>query len=275
MPRTAFRLLRPVLAAAALLTTAAPVFSAERITCTVVLDAESGARLHRDGDCSTRVYPQSTFKLPLAVMGFDAGILKDGATPRLPYRSEYKAPARAQKPVDPRIWLADSIVWYSQVITTRLGMPAFRDYVRRFGYGNGDVSGTPGRDNGLTEAWLMSSLAISADEQAAFVRRLVRGELPVAQSAQSLAMAIVPVFTAGDGWKIHGKTGAGAMRDRAGRSDNNRPIGWFVGWAERAGRRIVFARLLVDTRPYREQPISFAVRDGLIADLPRLAVGPR
>ena len=54
-----------------------PASAADPIRCTVVLDAESGEALHRQGTCDERVYPMSTFKLPLAMMGYDAGILTD------------------------------------------------------------------------------------------------------------------------------------------------------------------------------------------------------
>jgi beta-lactamase class D len=63
------------------------------------------------------------------------------------------------------------------------------------------------------------------------------------------------------------------MRDKAGKADGSRPIGWFVGWAKKGERRIIFARLLVDTKRYDETPISYVVRDSLIADLPKLAEG--
>jgi beta-lactamase class D len=36
------------------------------------------------------------------------------------------------------------------------------------------------------------------------------------------------------------------------------------------GRRVVFARLLIDTKRYPDDPISYVVRDSLIADLPTL-----
>ncbi|NTJ41743.1 class D beta-lactamase [Agrobacterium larrymoorei] len=243
--------------------------AAETAHCTVILDAASGETLHRDGTCDKGFAPQSTFKFPLALMGYDAGILKDETTPRWDYRAEWKRPKREQKSVDPTIWEKDSIVWYSQEVTRKLGKEKFADYTRRFDYGNADVRGIKGQTDGLTEAWLMSSLKISGDQQADFVRRFVTGKLPVSKEAQTKTEAIIPQFDAADGWKVHGKTGSGRMRDKAGKPDGDSWLGWFVGWAIKGERKVVFARLNVQDWK-RKEPISFVTRDRLIADLPKL-----
>ncbi|MCL6707543.1 class D beta-lactamase [Pseudomonas sp. R2.Fl] len=268
--------LRPVsglaLAAFALLLPVTAALSAEPVRCTVMLDAESGEVLHRQGTCDEAVYPMSTFKVPLAVMGYDAGILVDETTPRWGYQAEWDRPERERKPVDPTVWEKDSIVWYSQEIARRLGREKFAGYVRRFGYGNADVSGGPNGLDGLTQSWLMSSLKITPDEQADFLLRLLAGDLPVSAEAVAKTRAILPRFEAKDGWTVHGKTGSGSSRDAAGKPDRTRPIGWFVGWAEKDGRKIVFARLIVDNKRH-STPLSFETRDSLIADLPELAKG--
>lgn len=245
------------------------VFAAEPVHCTVVLDAESGAVLHRNGECEKAFAPQSTFKFPLAIMGYDAGILKDATTPRWNYKSTWNRPKREQKSVDPTIWEKDSIVWYSQEITRKLGQKKFADYVRDFGYGNADVKGIPGQTDGLTESWLMSSLKISGDQQADFVRRFINGKLPVSKAAFDNTRAVIPQFAADDGWQVHGKTGSGRMRNKAGKPDGDAWLGWFVGWADKGERRVVFARLNIADWS-REEPISFVTRDSLIADLPSL-----
>lgn len=258
---------------AAVIAVAAPARAAEPVRCTVILDVDTGMAIHREGGCDSPFYPQSTFKLPLAMMGYDKGILVDDHNPRWEYQAKFKRSEREQKTTDPTIWEKDSIVWYSQEITRKLGSKAFADYIQRFGYGNRDVSGGPGNTDGLTESWLMSSLKISADEQVRFLRRFLNGGLPISEHAVDMTLAIVPHFQAGDGWDIQGKTGSGWLRDKAGKVDYDRPLGWFVGWAMKDERRVIFARLLVDTKRYKGTPISFVVRDSLIGDLPKLAEG--
>ncbi|MCB5202853.1 class D beta-lactamase [Neorhizobium sp. T786] len=250
----------------------APALAVDPIRCTVMIDEESGEPLHREGSCDERVYPMSTFKLPLAMMGYDAGILTDEKTPRWEYRKEFGGPKRVQKAFDPTGWEKESIVWYSQEIARRLGEGKFGDYIQRFDYGNRDVSGGPGNTDGLTESWLMSSLTISADDQVQFLRRFLTGRLSISDHAVEMTKSIVPRFEAADGWVIHGKTGSGRLRDENGKPAKDRPLGWFVGWAEKNDRRVVFARLYVSNRAY-DEPLSFETRDSLIADLPKILAG--
>lgn len=247
-----------------------PAFSAESIHCTVIIEEASGDTLYRKGSCAEAFFPMSTFKIPLAMMGYDAGILQDESSPRWDYSAEFDRPKREQKATDPTLWEKESIVWYSQEITRRLGERRFADYVQRFGYGNRDVSGNPGKKDGLTQSWLMSSLKISPDEQVAFLRRFLSGGLPVSEHASAMTLAIMPQFAAGDGWDIQGKTGSGFMRDKAGKADRSRPLGWFVGWATKGDRRVVFARLNVSDRP-SDQPLSILTRESLIAEFPGIA----
>ena len=122
--------------------------------------------------------------------------------------------------------------------------------------------------DGLTTAWLSSSLRISAAEQVAFVRRLVRQELPVSRSATERTMAIMPVKVV-DGWRISGKTGTGSRRLADGTNDRERQVGWFVGWATRDGRTLVFARLLEDDKSEQVRA-GWRARDSLFADWPTL-----
>jgi beta-lactamase class D len=234
----------------------------EDIHCTLIQDAGSGATLYQDGVCDQRASPASTFKVPLALIGYDSGILSDAHTPSWDYKPEFNAPKRDRKTVDPTIWERDSIVWYSREITRRLGVKNFAFYVSKFGYGNMDVSGSPGKKDGLTNAWLDTSLQISPVEQTAFLRRLLAGKMPVSPKAHEMTLAIIPSFKAGD-WAVQGKTGS------TGLDKNKRSLGWFIGWAEKDDRRIVFARLVVDAKR-GDTPRGPATRAAFLRDLPQL-----
>ncbi|WFP73729.1 class D beta-lactamase [Mesorhizobium sp. WSM4906] len=234
----------------------------EDIHCTLIQDSESGATLYQDGVCDRRVSPASTFKVPLALIGYDSAILSDQHTPSWDYKPEFNAVKRDRKTVDPTIWERDSIIWYSREITRRLGADRFAGYVSKFVYGNADVSGTAGKNDGLTNSWVDSSLEISPVEQTAFLRRLLAGKMPVSAKAHEMTKAIIPTFESGD-WTVQGKTGS----TRLGKS--KRSLGWFVGWAEKDGRRIVFARLVVDTKR-TDTPKGLATRAAFLKDLPQL-----
>jgi beta-lactamase class D len=263
-------LLTLVLSALAL---ASPARSATRVVeCTVILDQQTGQAIVRTGTCDQRFTPMSTFKVPLALMGYDAGLLKDAHTPRWDYDPKFDAPKRARKAVDPTIWEADSILWYSQELTRKLGTEAFDGYVRKLDYGNSDTTGIAGQGDALTHAWLSNSLLISPDEQAQLMRRIAARDLPVSRTAIDRTAEIIPAFDAEDGWKVWGKTGSGSLRKKNGRLDRTRPIGWFVGWAERDGRKIAFARLRIgNKRP--SEPSGLALRAIFLEELPSLMRG--
>ncbi|RUV81918.1 class D beta-lactamase, partial [Mesorhizobium sp. M5C.F.Ca.IN.020.14.1.1] len=221
---------------------------------------------YRQGVCDQRFSPASTFKVPLSLIGYDAGILIDVHTPAWDYKPEFNAVKRDQKTVDPTIWEKDSVLWFSQEITRRLGSERFAGYVSKFDYGNTDVSGDAGKNDGLTRSWVNSSLKISPVEQVNFLRRLLARKLPVSDKAYAMTEAILPTFQAG-GWTVQGKTGTTGLRNDADKV--NRSLGWFVGWAQSDGRKIVFARLVVDTKR-SDTPKGLRTRAMFMKELPNL-----
>jgi len=237
--------------------------------CRLIVEAETGATLVREGaECERRNSPASTFKIPLALIGYEAGLLIDAHSPALPYKEKYAAWRESWKTtIDPTSWLSESVVWYSQELAERLGAAGFSEAIERLGYGNRDVSGDPGRNNGLTHAWLSSSLAISPDEQVAFLRRLLDYRLPFSRRAIDQTVAIIPSFRLADGGLARGKTGTGTPTGPHGPSAD-RQFGWFVGWAEKGGRKILFAEL-IDEVAKSEEPAGFRARADMLDFLPR------
>ncbi|MEO9901911.1 class D beta-lactamase [Nisaea sp.] len=235
--------------------------------CTIVLDANTGERLIDEGACETRQSPASTFKIAISLMGYDAGILQTPEQPEWPFEEGYIDWRKAWRaPANPTRWMRESVVWYSQQVTLRLGAERYAKYVDCFSYGNRDVSGGPGNGNGLTEAWLSSSLRISPLEQVGFLRKLVRRELPVSDGAVRNTATLLKHEPQPGGWLVFGKTGTGLPRDKADRLLRGKPFGWFVGWAEHSDGSVVFARLIQEAkRPLR--PAGLLARDGLLDDL--------
>lgn len=241
------------------------------LKCTVIADAVTGSTLHESGECTRRVSPCSSFKLPLAIMGFDSGILQSPTSPTWELKPEYNPSPRDQtyRHVYPALWQSDSVVWFSQQLTTRLGGERFAEYVKKFEYGNQDVSGDSGKQNGLTQSWLMSSLTISPREQIRFLLRFVAQKLPVSEAAYDMVRATIPQYQAAEGWGVHGKSGSGWLRDGHGKIDETRPQGWFVGWAEKGGRHVVFARLEIGNAK-SDIPGGIKAREDILAELPVL-----
>ncbi|WP_106754897.1 class D beta-lactamase [Pannonibacter carbonis] len=268
-------MLRPVLLVVltAILPALTPFHAQAEPVCTVIADVSSAQILLRQGDCERRVTPASTFKIPLAVMGFESGVLQSGILPELSWRKgEPDWGGKAWKqPTTPRSWMKHSVVWYSQRIAASLGPQRLTDYGQRFHYGNADFAGDPGKGNGLERAWIASSLKVSPDEQVAFLSALQRGTLPVKPEAMAAAIDLLERFKA-DGWTISGKTGSAFPRKADGSFDRNRGWGWFVGLAEKDGRKLAFAHLTQDEGPVTGSA-GLRTRDALLADWPALVTG--
>lgn len=167
------------LSLAAMAFASGPAAAAAENVCTVLADASTGVILVQEGECDRRVPPASTFKVPIALMGYDAGFLEDEHDPALPFKEGYPDWIESwRSDTDPAAWMKNSVVWYSQQVTQALGKEKFAGYVEAFGYGNADVSGDKGKDNGLTRSWLSSSLRISPLEQLDFLAKIVGRKLP-------------------------------------------------------------------------------------------------
>ncbi len=240
--------------------------------CTVIADAGTGKILMQQGDCKTRVTPASTFKLAISLMGFDSGFLKDAHTPTLPYREGYVdwGGAEWMKPTDPTRWIHFSVVWYSQQVMQALGAARAHGYAEAFHYGNADLSGDPGKDNGLMRSWIGSSLKISPLEQVTFLGNLVNRKLSVSSHAFDVTQEITTLDPLPNGWSLNGKTGAAFPKLADGSNDEEHGWGWFVGWVSKGGRTLTFARLIQDDH---KLPGAAGVRnrDAFLKDLPGLA----
>jgi beta-lactamase class D len=206
--------------------------------------SQDGVVIQEEGDCNTRHSPCSTFKIPLSVMGYDAGILIDELNPKWSFQEGY-VDFRENWKQDhwPTNWMEHSCVWYSHVIARILGIEKFKDYVARFDYGNMDVSGK----DALRRAWLSSSLKISGFEQIAFLEKLLDGALPTSQKSHELTSNILFIEDL-NGWKLYGKTGSGDFVNDDGSKNAQRQIGWFIGWIRKDDQKIIFAHYVEDEK---------------------------
>lgn len=205
--------------------------------------------------CAQRTSPCSTFKVPLSLMAFDAGILADENSQRkwdgtVTRRESWNHDQTAAS------WMQNSVVWFSQRLTTELGMRSVKRYLTSFDYGNKDMSG------GLTRAWLESSLLISPDEQLRFWQRFWREELPVSKHAFAMTKKITLVDTSPAGWTLHGKTGSGGVAAGGPNQETNRWLGWFAGHVAQGDREYLFVVSYTDlVPPPDDRPSGWVARD--------------
>lgn len=205
------------------------------------LAKEKSQVLKSEGDCASAYAPESTFKIALSLIGFDSGILKSASNPL------WSLPAGTDPYINvckgdhnPRTWMRDSCLWYSRILTTKLGSEKFQDYVTKFSYGNRDITG------GLTNAWISSSLKISPEEQTEFLQKIVDQKLPVSHSSYNKTKKIMFIQEMAGGWKLYGKTGNGKQFDKDG-NKTDLQHGWFVGYLQKDDRTIVFASHVADS----------------------------
>lgn len=250
-------------------TTPSALAAPATLDCTLVVDAASGAALVREGTCDTRVTPASTFKIPISLMGFDSGVLRDDHAPYMPYKASYAAANRSWRHgTDPAGWLRESIVWYSQQITAKLGAASVRNYVRTFDYGNRDLASVDGVDDAIAVSEVSPTLRISPQEQTVFLRKVVNRELPLSAHAYDVTARLLKVDAPAGGWIVHGKTGTAPALLADGSADRTQYIGWYVGWAVKNGRTLVFARLLQQPAG-GPQYAGATARAGFLDDLAR------
>ncbi len=190
--------------------------------------------------------PYSTFKAPLAFMGFNSGFLTSKDEPKLEFKEEYEqnfqswySRAHGEKyqwcqAHTPETFMRNSVVWFSHQITNHLGKDKFQNYVNQLDYGNKDVSGTDGKGDGLFNSWLGTSLKISPKEQVAFLEKLLSAQLSKTKKAEGRTREVMFRGEIWNGWKLFGKTGGGSEG-----------TGWFIGWLEKqANEPIIFALYL-------------------------------
>lgn len=230
-----------------------------RELCTAVADAATGQVVMQRGECRRQVTPASTFKIAISLMGYDSGFLKDEHAPKLPFREGYVDwRANWREATDPAKWMKDSVVWYSQQVTRSLGKERFADYTSKFKYGNADVSGDAEND-GLSMSWIGSSLRISPLEQLEFLGKVVNRQLGVSEHAYDMTAKLTQFGHLPGGWNINGKSGAASG------------FGWYVGWASKGPRNLVFARLIhKDETQDQDVPAGALARDAFIEEFPAL-----
>jgi beta-lactamase class D len=163
--------------------------------------------------------------------------------------------------------MSNSVVWYSQALTPKLGLETIEKYLRDFGYGNHNMSG------GLKFAWLTvdpnkTSLKISADEQMEFIKKLYKSQLPVSKHALELTKKILFLEKSTNGFELSGKTGSGSF---VLGSAQKMMVGWFVFFVKNGDQEFVAVTSFTDKRknpPYKYGgPVAKDITKSILAEL--------
>ena len=196
--------------------------------------------------CEERFPPCSTFKVPLAVMSFDAGILRDENTSFL-WDGVYRSLPNWNRDHTAFSWMQNSVVWYSQEVTKIMGPKKLKNYLEKFNYGNKDSSGS------LTKSWLtprereQGTIRISAFEQVDFMKKLWTNTLPASQKSIETTKKITFLENSKNGFILSGKTGSGMIGENM-----DRRLGWFVAHLEGNGKEYIAVYTFNDKKPSKK-----------------------
>jgi beta-lactamase class D len=225
--------------------------------CFILFDLKANKQVAKYGDkrCAEQVAACSTFKVPLALMAFDRKVLKDEST-ELKWDGIDREIKSWNRDHTAASWLSNSVVWYSQALTPKLGKDVVGKYLADFGFGNHDMSG------GITTAWLtvgplkevtQSTLKISADQQLEFFKRLWRDQLPVSKHASATTKKITHLEKSPNGYDLSGKTGSGYLVHT---KEKKVRIGWFVAHLQGNKQDLVAVTAFTDYR--KDPPYQYA-----------------
>lgn len=183
--------------------------------------------IHNNERANQRFAPQSTFKVPNALIGLQIGAVED----------EYDIKYWDGVEREIEVWNQDhtlgsgmrhSVVWYYQAMARDIGENKMEEWVKNMSYGNQDISG------GIDQFWLSNSLEISPLEQVNFMETLYKENLPFDKDVMKTVKRMM-IQAEGDDYTLYGKTGQGSG------------IGWYVGFIETDNRAYSFVTNIAGT----------------------------
>lgn len=216
----------------------------------VIANYQSRFIEEKGGNIFQRQSPCSTFKIPLAIIGFQENYLLNAHSPDCTYQEGYTNwLPKWEQSFTPLTWMQDSCVWYSQeIIAKPYGQEKLQQFVEKFKYGNMDVSGTNARDYSFS--WLNSSLQISPREQISFLFKFLERGYGVTEKIYQQVKNIIPQENLINGWVLHGKTGTSCFLNDDESWDKTKQMGWYVGWIEKYRQKYVFAYAINEIETY-------------------------
>jgi beta-lactamase class D len=192
-----------------------------------------------------RFLPLSTFKIPNSLIALETGIVPNENYIFKWSGEKYDIDAW-NKDLTFQEALAASCVPCYQQIAREVGVKRMKSFLKKFKYGNRDVSG------GIERFWLDGNLRISADEQIEFLKRFYTGKLPVSLRSTEIVKKML-IFDKQPNYTLSGKTGLQLGLSPAGVPKLSIPVspklGWFVGYLEQNGSTYFFAANIESANP--------------------------
>jgi beta-lactamase class D len=177
--------------------------------------------------------PASTFKICNSLIGLETGVIRDENF-LIKWDSVIRHIPSWNKDQDLKTAFHNSTVWYYQELARRVGKDKMKYWLDKTKYGNKDTSGS------IDKFWLSGGLRISPAEQLIFLKKLCQNELPFSKRSIDIVKKIM-IAKDTNGCIIRAKTGWGYQ--------DNKDIGWYVGYIESKGNTYFFVNCIQSSIP--------------------------
>ena len=218
---------------ALILASCASTESSTELKAFVLLDADKFQYINKSQAGVPRS-PCSTYKVPHAIFGLEAGYLKGKD-----FVQKYDSTRDHKKSFWPDAWVKDhtlesavknSVVWYFREVARQIGPKRMQTYLSKIENGNEDISG------GIDRFWLSSSLEISPKQQVKVLARLLGDDSPLKKENVTTIKEII-LWDKSQKHPVHAKTGTC-------RQSNGNYGAWLVGFVDVEGSPKYFASYL-------------------------------
>jgi beta-lactamase class D len=197
-----------------------------------------------------RTVPASTFKIANSLIALETGAVKDEHE-IIPYGGKPQMIKDWERDMGMRDAIRISNVPVYQEVARRIGRDRMQAMLDRLDYGNHTIGTVVDR------FWLDGPLEISPVEQARFLAKLAKRELPLSARTQAVVRDIIRLDDT-NGAILYGKTGW------AGSTTPN--VGWLVGWVER-GEKVHSFALNIDMATAQDAPKRMTIVRGMLSKL--------
>jgi beta-lactamase class D len=224
------------------------LFAQSQVHSCVVVTDNGGPPQRWNGsaaDCSTRLSPASTYKIPHALIGLETAAITEATVEKW---DGVKHPDQPKWNLDHTVFSAmkPSVLWFFQRMAPRIGADRAHEWLQRFAYGNADTSGP------ITLYWVNGRLRIAPDEQLAFLTRFYDGTLPVKRIyvdrlKDAMLQAPGTVENARGVHKLDGSWRNGiALNSKTGATtiESGESVSWLVGQLRVDDRRLTFVSVV-------------------------------
>ena len=187
-------------------------------------------------ECALATAPASTFKIPHALIALETGVVTNAHAPvqwdgsEQPFESWKRAHSLDSS-------IRNSVLWFFQRTASLIGRERMLASLARLRYAKDSFGGE------LTAFWVNGDLVVSPEEQLAFLRRMMRYELPASRrniDAVKAAM-LMPSGKITNASGVHDFVVPGVVRAKTGNTRvGTERVSWLIGHLEIGKKEYVF-----------------------------------